>query len=221
MINTTHAQLEIPALYTIIPGAHFRERSMIQSVGLFAAKLLVERVHDPADLEEKLAEMHALLPNAYYLEFYRGRNLYAAGMPDKAIPHFDKALDLDPEKEDLPYICSYKGSCLKELGRYNEAITVLEQGREEDDERPDLHNLLGVCYYKKGEYQKAISHFERAVHLNPSSAMDYANLGVNYSKLGREQEAKQFFTLALTIDPSIEFAREYLQKISTPKNNEE
>jgi ribosomal protein S12 methylthiotransferase accessory factor len=219
MINTTHAGLEIPALYTIVPGAHFRERSMMQSVGLFAAKLLVERVHDPSDLEEKLAKMQALLPNAYYLEFYRGRNLYTAGMPDKAILHFNKALNLHPEREDLPYIYSYKGSCLKELGRYNEAIKVLEQGREEDDERPDLHNLLGVCYYKKEEYQKAILHFERAVHLNPASAMDYANLGVNYSKLGREDEAKQFFTLALTLDPSIEFAREYLEKISKNKEN--
>jgi ribosomal protein S12 methylthiotransferase accessory factor len=221
MIDTTHAGLEIPALYTIIPGAHFRERSMMKSVGLFAAKLLVERVQDPADLEKKLAEMQALLPNAYYLEFYRGRNLYTAGMQNEAISHFDKALGLNPEEEDLPYIYSYKGTCLKELERYDEAIQVLELGREEDDERPDLHNLLGVCYYKKEEYQKAISHFERAVHLNPSSAMDYANLGVNYSKLGRQQEAKQFFTLALTLDPSIPFAQEYLEKISGPENNED
>ena len=29
MINVTHPELQIPALYTIVPGAHFRERSMI------------------------------------------------------------------------------------------------------------------------------------------------------------------------------------------------
>jgi ribosomal protein S12 methylthiotransferase accessory factor len=210
ILDTTHAQLEIPALYTIIPGAHFRERSMIRSAGLFASKLLVECVHDPMVLEEKLAEMHSLLPNAYYLEFYRGRNLFTAGKAEKAIAHFDNALALNPEQEDLPYIFSYKGNCLKDMERYDEAIKVLEQGRKEDDERPDLHNLLGVCYFKKGDFPAAISHFERAVHLNPSSAIDYANLGVNYSKLGRNEEAKQFFTLALTLDPSLDFAREYL-----------
>ena len=214
MIDTTHPRLQIPALYTVVPGAHFRERSMMQSAGLFAAKLLVDRIQDPADLEEKLARMQTLLPNAYYLEFYRGRNVFAMGEPDQAIAHFDRALELNPEKEDLPSVYSYKGSCLKELGRYDEAIRTLELGRKEDDERPDLHNLLGVCYYKKGEYQTAIAHFERAVHLNPSSGMDYANLGVNYSKLGRNEEAKQFFTLALTLDPSIQFARDYLEKIS-------
>ena len=214
MIDTTHPRLQIPALYTVVPGAHFRERSMMQSAGLFAAKLLVERIQDPTDLEEKLARVQTLLPNAYYLEFYRGRNAFTMGTPDRAISHFDRALELNPEKEDLPYIYSYKGSCLKELGRYDEAIRILEMGRKEDNERPDLHNLLGVCYYKKGEYQTAIAHFEKAVNLNPSSGMDYANLGVNYSKLGRNEEAKQFFTLALTLDPSIQFARDYLEKIS-------
>jgi ribosomal protein S12 methylthiotransferase accessory factor len=220
MLDTTHPQLDIPALYTIVPGAHFRERSMIRSVGLFAAKLLVECVHDPVVLEEKLALMHDLLPNAYYLEFYRGRNLFSAGDAETAIPHFNKALALNPETEDLPYIYSYKGNCLKDMGRYDEAIEVLEQGRQEDDERPDLHNLLGVCYFKKGEYLTAISHFERAVHLNPSSAMDYANLGVNYSKLGRIDEAKQFFTLSLTLDPSLQFARDYLDGLTMTAGDE-
>ncbi len=214
MIDTTHPDLNIPALYTIVPGAHFRERSMVKSVGLFAAKLLMERIDFPQVQEEKLAAMHELLPNAYYIEFYRGRILSDSGASQEAITHFDKALELNPEAEDLPYIYSYKGSCLKDLGLYDEAILVLEKGRKEDNERPDLYNLLGVCYFKKGDYRTAITHFERAVHLNPASAMDYANLGVNYCKLGEENTAKQFFTLALTLDPSIQFARDYLDNIA-------
>jgi len=217
MIDTTHPDLNIPALYTIVPGAHFRERSMIKSVGLFAAKLLMERVQDITYQEEKLAQMHELLPDAYYLEFYRGRLLSDSGDAKKAIIHFDNALELGPEAEDLPYIYSYKGSCLKDLEQYDEAIMVLEQGRKEDDERPDLHNLLGVCYFKKGDYRSAITHFERAVHLNPASAMDYANLGVNYCKLGENNTAKQFLTLALTLDPSLQFARDYLDDIALCK----
>jgi ribosomal protein S12 methylthiotransferase accessory factor len=213
IIDTTHHQLKIPACYTIVPGAHFRERSMAKSVGLFAAKLLVESVNDPVILEEKLAAMHKLLPNAYYLEFYRGRNFYNAGSPAQAIARFDKALTLNPLQEDLPYIYSYKGSCLKDLNQYDEAIQVLSQGLAVDEERPDIHNLLGVCSYKKGEYLTAISHFERAITLNPASAMDYANLGINYYQLGRNEEAKQFFTVSLTLDPSLEFAHHYLDRI--------
>lgn len=213
MIDVSHEQLQIPALYTIVPGAHFRERSMIQSVGLFAAKLCVELIEDPRLLDVKLAEMHELLPDAYYIEFYHGRNSFNLGQPEIAIGHFDRALELNPEKEDLPYIYSYKGNSLSQMGLYDEAIDVLELGCQEDDERPDLHNLLGVCYFKKDQYEQAITHFKRAVELNPASAMDYANLGVNYERLGKTEEAIQFFTLALTMDDSLDFAREYLDRL--------
>ena len=213
MLDATHPQLQIPAIYTIIPGAHFRERSMIQDVGLFAAKLLVELVDDANQLEQKLESMEQLIPDAYYLAFYRGRNFYNHGQSEAALAAFDRALMLSPEQEDLPYIYSYKGNCLKDLGAYDEAIAALELGRSEDDERPDLHNMLGVCWYKKENYNQAIVHFHRAVELDPASAMDYANLGVNYRKIGKQDEAVHFFNLALSLDPSIEFARQQLAEL--------
>jgi ribosomal protein S12 methylthiotransferase accessory factor len=213
MIDVTHDELLIPALYTIIPGAHFRERSMIRSVGLFAAKLLVELMDDPARIEEKLDSMSKIIPGAYYLEFYRGRNLFNFGHYNEALVHFDHSLELTPEQEDLPYIYSYKGNCLSKLEKYDDAIRVLQLGCAEDDERPDLHNLLGVCYFKKQMYEKAIECFTRAVELNPTSAMDYANLGVNYTKLGKNDEAVRFFTLALTLDPTLTFAQDYLDTL--------
>lgn len=214
MIDVTHPRLNIPALYTIVPGAHFRERSRRRDAGLFAAKLLNELVDDPWLFEAKLQEMEDILPESYYLSFYRGISDYNAGAHEEALGAFEKALKQDPEQEDLPYIYSYQGTCLKDLQRYDEAIEVLKRGCKEDDEREDLHNLLGFCYFKKEDYQTAISYFERAVHLNPASAMDYANLGVNHSRLGHREEAIRFFTLALTLDPSIEFARAQLEELS-------
>lgn len=215
MIDVTHDGLDIPALYTIVPGAHFRERSMINDVGLFSAKLLVERVNDTEVLEKKLLQMEKLLPEAYYLEFYRGRNFSDMGFPESALQHFDRALNMQPEAEDLPYIYSYMGSCLKELGRYDEAVEILYNGLKEDEERPDLHNTLGVCFFKTQQYEKAILHFQRAVDLNPASGIDYANLGVNYNKIGNTESAVEFLTLALTLDPGLDFARELLGEISS------
>ena len=100
------------------------------------------------------------------------------------------------------------------MQKYDDAIKVLKQGCEEDDQLPDLHNLLGFCYFKKEDYRTAISHFERAVHLNPASAMDYANLGVNHNRLGNRDEAIRYFTLALTLDPTLDFAREQLEGLT-------
>jgi len=213
MLDVTHPDLKIPAIYTIVPGAHFRERSMINDVGLFSSKLLVEREKDPVLLEEKLARLENLIPDAYYLAFYRGRNLYNLGYADQAVINFDKALQLFPEQEDLPYIYSYMGSAYKDLELYDDALSVLEKGINEDEERPDIHNMMGVCYFKKEEYSKAVSCFERAVELNPASGMDYANLGVNHRKLDNRDEAIHFFTLALSLDPDIEFAQQQLAEL--------
>ncbi len=213
MIDVSHPRLDIPALYTIIPGAHFRERSVRRDAGLYAAKLLNELVEDADRAELQLDRMEALLPEAYYLWFYRGIGAYNRQEPEQALACFQRALELRPEQEDLPYILSYQGQALKDLQRYDDAIEVLQRGCREDDERPDIHNLLGFCYFKKQDFHMAISHFERAVQLNPSSAMDYANLGVNHRRLGHRDEALQAFTVALTLDPGIEFARSQLEEM--------
>ena len=154
------------------------------------------------------------MPESYYLSCYRGKSYFNNGNFDRAIIAFDKALEQNPEQEDLPYIYSYKGHSLKDLQRYDEAISVLQQGCREDDERPDLYNLLGFCYFKKDDFKTAISHFERAVDLNPASAMDYANLGVNHNRLGNNDEAIRYFTIALTLDDSLDFARDQLEELT-------
>lgn len=213
MIDVTHERLDIPALYTIVPGAHFRERSMICNAGLFCAKLLVEQIEDPVEQIVKLEKMEELLPTAYYIEFYKGRNLVTVGEAQQALDCFDKALQNNPEEEDIPYIYSYKGSCLRDLARYEDAVQALKTGLDHDEERPDIHNTLGVCYFKLDQFQEAIVHFKRAIELNPASAIDYANAGINYKRLGKDDDAVQYLTVALSLDASIDFAKAALEEI--------
>jgi ribosomal protein S12 methylthiotransferase accessory factor len=99
---------------------------------------------------------------------------------------------------------------LKNLGKYEDALSTLKQGLDHDEERPDIHNIMGVCHFKQNNFNEAIVHFHRAVELAPASAIDYANLGVNYRKIGQTDEAVKYFELALSLDPSIEFARQQL-----------
>ena len=209
VIDTTHPQLQIPALYTIIPGAHFRERAMGGNAGLFAAKLATQLLNGD-QLAAKLTDMRLVLPAAYYLPFYQGQMLYDQGATAAALACFAEALTLQPPQEDLPYLYSYQGCCLRDLGLYQEAVPVLAQGLQLDEERPDLHNILGVCYFKLGQYEAAAGHFQRAVHLNPVSAIDYANLALNQELLGKTDEAIANYQIALAQDPTIEFAAQHL-----------
>ena len=212
VLDTMHPKLGVPTFYTIVPGAHFRERAAGGDAALFAAKLAAELL-EPEELESKLAEMQRLLPDAYYLEFYRGKNLYDQGQVAEALQHFDRALTQDPNEEDIPYLYSYKGCCLRDLGQFEDAIAALETGRKHDDERPDIHNILGVCHFKGQRYDVAADHFKRAVELNPVSAIDYANLAINLQHLGKDEEAMHNYKIALSMDPSIEFAQKGLAEL--------
>jgi ribosomal protein S12 methylthiotransferase accessory factor len=213
VVDTTHPRLAIPACYTIVPGTHFRERARGTSVGMFSAKLVVEN-QAPDTALAALAEFAEMLPGRYYLQFYMGLCHLNAGRPAEALDHFQRALDLQPEKEDIPSIYSYMGVCLKELGRFREALQTLARGVAVDEARTDLHNLMGFCHFQLKEHAEAIRCFENVIRLDPGSAIDYANIASNYRDMGRPTEAIRYYRMALEIDPGIDFARENLARLT-------
>jgi ribosomal protein S12 methylthiotransferase accessory factor len=212
VVDTGHPALQIPAFYTIIPGAHFRERAAGTSVGLFSAKLMTEKYDPPAALEE-LKKFDQRIPGKYYVKFYLGSTHLALNQPGAALEFFEQALDLDPKEEEVAGIYSYIGLCLKELNQYKAAIASLEKGASYDNERTDVYNLMGYCYFKLKEHGKAIECFHKVLRLDPGSAIDYANIASNYRDIGAKEKAIHYYRLALELDPTIDFARENLQKL--------
>jgi ribosomal protein S12 methylthiotransferase accessory factor len=212
LIDVTHPGLRIPAYYTIVPGAHFRERAAGTSVGMFLAKLISEK-DDPVWAYGQLQRMDERLPGKYFLKFYLGSVSLKTGDPETASRHFEEALGLAPNPQDIPSIYSYLAVCLKELERYREAIVVLDKARRLDPDRTDVHNLMGFCHFKLKEHPQAIECFRRVLEINPGSAIDYANIASNYRDMGNRDEAIRYYRLALELDPSIDFARDNLERL--------
>ncbi len=216
VINTTHPLLDIPAFYTIIPGAHFRERATGTSVGMFSAKVITES-NPPDKAYERLLEIDQLLPDKYYVHFYMGTCLLSMGQAEKALPFLESARGLNPPTQDIPSIYSYLGVAHKEMGSWDKALEVLKQGETYDSERTDIYNLMGFCHFKLKQHEQAIENFARVLDLNPGSAIDYANIGSNYREMDEKEKAIYFYEVALSIDPSIEFARENLERLKHAK----
>jgi len=211
-VDVTHPRLNIPAFYTIIPGAHFRERAAGTSVAMFSAKLIAES-GDPARAVLQLEEMDRLMPGKYFVKFFLGSCRLSLHDPVKALAFFEQALELDPKEEDIASLYSYMGLCLKDLDQYREAIAALERAERFDRERTDVYNLMGFCHYKLKEHAEAIECFKKVIELDPASAIDYANMASNYRDMGNKEQAIAYYRLALELDPTIAFARENLSKL--------
>jgi ribosomal protein S12 methylthiotransferase accessory factor len=212
VLNTMHAQLEIPAFYTIIPGAHFRERSRGTSVGMFSAKHIFENTPTPAAISQ-LENIEKTLSGKYYIHFYLGACHLANNDPEAACTYFHRSLDLNPTEEDTPSIYSYLGVALKEMGEYRKALEMLKHGEELDKERTDIYNLMGFCHFKLKEHEEAIDNFKKVIQLDPSSAIDYANIASNYRQMGEKDKAIRYYQMALTLDDSIQFAKDNLKEL--------
>ena len=212
VINTMHNQLNIPAFYTIIPGAHFRERSLGTSVGMFSAKHIFEN-KPAAEAIRQLKSMDKELPGKYYINFYLGACHLSIDDPQSALAYFRQSLTLDPTEQDIPSIHSYLGVALKEMGEYRQALDILQQGARLDQERTDIYNLMGFCHFKLQEHEEAIENFKKVIALDPASAIDYANIGANYRQMGEKEKAIRYYQMALTLDDSIQFAKDGIEEL--------
>ncbi|MBF0413954.1 MAG: YcaO-like family protein [Desulfamplus sp.] len=212
VVNTTDPRLMIPACYTIVPGACFRERAENSSTAMFAARHLHNTLSSERAFEE-IKKIGQLMPNRYEIEFYLGLCLLDMERPEEAISHLEAAMQLNPPPQDMPSICSYTGVCLKELGDYEKALEILNKGIAVDNEREDIYNLMGFCNFMLKRHEQSISCFERVVKLNPSSAIDHASIGSNYRELGYIEKAVVYYELALALDPTLDFARENIKRL--------
>ena len=212
VINTMHDRLKIPAFYTIIPGAHFRERSLGTSVGMFSAKHIFDNNPAPRAIAA-LESIQKMLPDKYYVHFYLGASHLSINEPETARSYFSKALSLEPTEQDIPSIYSYLGVALKDMGKYRQALEILKEGEKLDPERTDIYNLMGFCHFKLKEHPEAINHFQKVIDLDPSSAIDYANIAANYGQMGEKEKAIRYYQMALTLDYTIQFAKDNLKEL--------
>ena len=211
-LDISHPRLGIPAVYTIIPGAHFASRTTGTDVVFHAAKM-ASQLADPAQALSVLQQMAGEAGESYYLPFFQALALLNLARPAEALAALEAALGLNPPPQDAASIHTQRGVALKDMARYAEAKKALSLAAAYTEPHQEVYNLLGFCHFKLGEYEKAIEAFSRAIEIEPGLAINYANIGSNLRELGRFEEACQMYQHALDLDPTLDFARENLEKL--------
>jgi ribosomal protein S12 methylthiotransferase accessory factor len=212
VVNTTNSRLDLPAVYVLVPGAHFLERTRNTSVILHLAKTAALYAPPPAALAA-LRELNAAFPHRFDVHFFLGLALESQERPGEALEHFRRALALDPPAHELPSIYVHLGACRKDLGDFQEAAAAFTQALALDPHLKEAHHFLGFCNFKLEEYQQAVACFEKVIELDPGSAIDYANLGINLQRLGHAKEAAFVLKQALELDPGLDFAARVLAQL--------
>ena len=212
VVNVTHPDLGIPAVYTIIPGAHFLDRTRDTDFAQHAARTLLRGA--PADqIAPQMQRLLDLFGPRYDLTFFMAHSLELQGESAGALNLFRQALTQQPDEREIASIHVHIASCLKDLGEFHQALDALAMAEEYNNELKEIYNLRGFCYYQLKQHEDAIAAFERVLEIDPGSAIDYANIGSNLRELGLKREAVRLYRMALELDPDIEFARDNIARI--------
>ncbi len=151
-------------------------------------------------------------PEAYDA-FLRGWANYQLHGPDdlaKAVPHFEKAVDLEPgysnahaalaavywESWDNGWVESLKTSFFRAL---KQARTHLKAAMK--NPTPLAHWVASNSLASQGEYEQAVREAERAITLDPNSATGYAALANAQILAGKAAEGIDSIQTAMRLDP--------------------
>ena len=126
-----------------------------------------------------------------------------------ALVHSQRALDAEPTN---PRYWVKKGAALYELGRYKEAIPVLEEGIRRGPARDDAYYDLGNCLARENRYPEALVNYREAIRLSEPRPDYLNNLAVALFNTGKADSARAVWTDVVRRWPSYELSRRALER---------
>jgi ribosomal protein S12 methylthiotransferase accessory factor len=217
LIDITRPDLEIPAVYAVIPGILFRERTKISYLYQFVRTL---SLYFPLESQKSILEdLIKEVPDRYFLWAFLGNVYKELKEFSKAISAYQKALGMIDFDDDKIALYTHLADAYLKDEQYKKAVETALQGLSLE-EVPELYNILGRAYYKLEEYFLAMEAFCKAIDLNPASAIDYANVGYCLKALNQLPTAEVFFLKALELNPDLTVAKMGLEYCGKFLNNQ-
>jgi len=115
------------------------------------------------------------------VEFRKGFDYATQGIYDKALTHFQKAVEIDPE-----YARAWcgMGTIYRNQEKYEEAFENYNKAIELDPGYVVCYDNLGIAYFRTGNDGEAKKAFTKAAELDPGYADAHFNLGLLYEAVG-------------------------------------
>jgi cytochrome c-type biogenesis protein CcmH/NrfG len=141
--------------------------------------------------------------------------------PQEQIGEAEKALEKDPKD---PEKIKDLAALYYTAGRYDDAIQVLQRGREVAPQDEEIPALIGQIYSQqaqaeKGEKQKELlkkagDAFAASAEAEPDNAEAYLLAGQAYDQAGQPADAIEYYNGYLDLEPKGENAKKVKERIS-------
>jgi protein O-mannosyl-transferase len=120
------------------------------------------------------------------------------GKAEEAMPHFNKALNINPRSvEALNNI----GVILAGKGKLDEAVSHFSRALSIRPNDVETHFNLGLALTQQGKIDNAIKHYEEALRIEPENEKAHINLALALQAQGRMDKAIEHYREALRINP--------------------
>jgi Tfp pilus assembly protein PilF len=136
-----------------------------------------------------------------------GVSLNQQNRSSEAIPHFQRAVALDPRYTNA---WVNLGNGLARNDRIPEAIKAWESALKIESGLPDVRNNLGVAYMRTRNIPQAMEQFKAAVAVDPNFVPGLVSLARIYGESGDQAQARAYWERVLAIEPENEQARRAL-----------
>jgi tetratricopeptide (TPR) repeat protein len=147
--------------------------------------LRLSRLDEARQCWQRCVEMDPGFGDGY---FWLGRLARDVGEEERAVEHFRQAIAHGATNQAAPVLLARS---LENLGRFPEALAILEAENKSKPNNPGVLVLLGQVYLKVKDYKKAKAVFERARALDPEVPGASFGLATAYARLGDQAKAKQ------------------------------
>lgn len=103
-------------------------------------------------------------PNDYETLVHLGNLYYDIGQYDKAIPYYEKAVEIKKDKNVITDL----GTCLRETGNAKDAVKYYEEALKIDASHwRAIYNIIIVSIKDLKDKEKALFYFEKLKKINP------------------------------------------------------
>ena len=118
---------------------------------------------------------------------------------DEALPHFERALALDPQR---PAHHVNLGNAFAQLQRWDEAIESLRRAQQMQPSDSVTTFDLAKALHRKGDDAAAVTEFQKAIGLDPNDPSVRIALAESYEALNQRPQAAEAYNQYLKLAPS-------------------